>query len=46
LFHLILEQHPATAARVRDFFRCRLLDFIHDIGAEASASDRDVGRLT
>ncbi|WP_348645806.1 cyclic nucleotide-binding domain-containing protein [Methylocystis sp. H15] len=46
LFHLILEQHPATAARVRDFFRCRLLDFIHDIGAEASASDSDVGRLT
>jgi CRP-like cAMP-binding protein len=46
LFHLVLEQHPATAARVRDFFRCRLLDFIHDIGAEASASDGDVGRLT
>ncbi|HEY8126968.1 MAG TPA: cyclic nucleotide-binding domain-containing protein [Methylocystis sp.] len=46
LFHLILEQHPATAARVRDFFRRRLLDFIHDVSVEASTSDIDVGRLT
>jgi CRP-like cAMP-binding protein len=27
LFHQILEQHPLTAARVRTFFRDRLLDF-------------------
>jgi CRP-like cAMP-binding protein len=27
LFHQILEQHPATAARARDFFRERLVDF-------------------
>jgi CRP-like cAMP-binding protein len=27
LFLQILEQHPATAARTRDFFRDRLLDF-------------------
>ena len=46
LFHLILEQHPATAARVRDFFRQRLLDFIHDTGVAAPTSDIDVGRLT
>ncbi len=43
MFHLILEQNPATAARVRDFFRQRLLDFIHDIGVEAPHID--VGRL-
>ena len=27
LFHQILEQHPVTAARARDFFRERLVDF-------------------
>ncbi len=27
LFHQILEQHPATAARTRDFFRERLINF-------------------
>jgi CRP-like cAMP-binding protein len=27
VFHQILEQHPATAARARDFFRDRLVDF-------------------
>jgi CRP-like cAMP-binding protein len=27
LFHQILEQHPATASRTRDFFKDRLLDF-------------------
>jgi CRP-like cAMP-binding protein len=46
LFHLILEQHPATAARVRDFFRQRLLDFVHNAGVEASAFDIEIGSLT
>ncbi|WP_292529214.1 cyclic nucleotide-binding domain-containing protein [Methylocystis sp.] len=46
LFHLILEQHPTTAARVRDFFRRRLLEFIRDTGGDASASDIVAGRLT
>lgn len=44
LFHLILEQHPTTAARVRDFFRQRLLDFVHDAGREASTFDVGPGR--
>jgi CRP-like cAMP-binding protein len=46
LFHLILEQHPATAARVRDFFRRRLLEFIRDAGGGASASGVVARRLT
>ena len=46
LFHLVLEQHPTTAARVRDFFRRRLLDFICNAGLESSAFEIDVRRLT
>lgn len=46
LFHLILEQHPATAARVRELFRRRLLEFIRNAGVEASAYAADLGRLT
>lgn len=33
LFHQILEQHPATAARARDFFRERLVDFARNAAA-------------
>ncbi|MGD9544036.1 MAG: cyclic nucleotide-binding domain-containing protein [Methylocystis sp.] len=46
LFHVVLEQHPATAARVRDFFRRRLLDFVCAVGAESSAAETDARRLT
>ncbi len=35
LFHMILEQHPTTAARVRDFFRERLLEFTRGAPADA-----------
>jgi CRP-like cAMP-binding protein len=35
LFHQILEQHPATAARVRDFLRDRLLAFTRQAAALA-----------
>jgi CRP-like cAMP-binding protein len=35
LFHQILEQHPATAARVRDFLRDRLLAFARQAAALA-----------
>jgi CRP-like cAMP-binding protein len=38
-FHVILEQHPATAARARDFFRRRLLHFIREAGVDESTSD-------
>ncbi|MGJ0391253.1 MAG: cyclic nucleotide-binding domain-containing protein [Methylocystis sp.] len=38
LFHQILEQHPATAARTRDFFKDRLVNFtrsaVAGLGAE------------
>ncbi|MEF3367992.1 cyclic nucleotide-binding domain-containing protein [Methylocystis sp. 9N] len=30
LFHMILEQHPTTAARLRDLFRERLVEFTRD----------------
>lgn len=33
LFLQILEQHPATAARAREYFRSRLVDFAHKITA-------------
>lgn len=33
IFHQILEQHPATAARARDFFRERLVDFTRHASA-------------
>lgn len=33
LFHQILEQHPLTAARTRDFFRDRLVDFTRSASA-------------
>lgn len=33
LFHQILEQHPGTAARARDFFRERLVDFTRHAAA-------------
>ncbi|PPD45500.1 MAG: cyclic nucleotide-binding protein [Methylocystis sp.] len=33
LFHQILEQHPSTAARARDFFRERLVDFSRNAAA-------------
>ncbi len=33
LFHQILEQHPATAMRTRDFFRERLVDFARNAAA-------------
>jgi CRP-like cAMP-binding protein len=33
MFHQILEQHPATAARARDFFRDRLVDFARNAAA-------------
>ncbi|WP_442754375.1 cyclic nucleotide-binding domain-containing protein [Methylocystis sp. JAN1] len=33
IFHQILEQHPATAARARDFFRQRLVDFARHAAA-------------
>lgn len=42
-FHVILEQHPATAARVRDFFRRRLVHFIREVGVDESTSDIDLG---
>jgi CRP-like cAMP-binding protein len=31
LFHQTLEQHPLTAARARDFFRTRLMEFAEDM---------------
>lgn len=33
LFHQVLEQHPLTAARTRDFFRDRLIDFTRNAAA-------------
>jgi CRP-like cAMP-binding protein len=33
LFHQILERHPATATRVRDFFRDRLVEFTRHAAA-------------
>jgi CRP-like cAMP-binding protein len=33
LFHQILEQHPGTAARARDFFRDRLVDLTRNAAA-------------
>jgi CRP-like cAMP-binding protein len=36
LFHMILEQHPATAARVRDLFRERLLAFTRSAAGYAA----------
>jgi CRP-like cAMP-binding protein len=44
-FHAILEQHPATAARVRDFFRRRLLHFTREAGVDESTTDIDLRRL-
>lgn len=35
LFHQVLEQHPLTAARVRDFFRRRLLEFADSLEFDA-----------
>lgn len=35
LFHQVLEQHPLTAARSRDFFRARVLEFTRGVTAEA-----------
>lgn len=37
LFHQILEQHPGTAARTRDFFRERLVDFTRNAVSEFGA---------
>lgn len=39
LFHRILEQHPLTAARVRDFFRDRLLDFTRNAAAGLASGE-------
>jgi CRP-like cAMP-binding protein len=39
LFHQILEQNPATAARARDFFRDRLLDFTRQAAASLVQSE-------
>lgn len=36
-FHQLLEQHPATAARVREFFRERLLEFARTASGFAGA---------
>jgi len=44
-FHVILEQHPATAARVRDFFRRRLVRFIREVGVDESTPGIDARRL-
>ncbi|WP_036286304.1 cyclic nucleotide-binding domain-containing protein [Methylocystis sp. ATCC 49242] len=38
LFHQILEQHPVTAARTRDFFRERLVDFTRGVAASVGAN--------
>jgi len=38
LFHQILERHPLTAARTRDFFRDRLVDFAHGASAAVAQS--------
>ncbi len=39
LFHQILEQHPVTAARARDFFRDRLVDFTRRAASGYEADD-------
>lgn len=39
LFHQLLEQHPATAARARDFFRERLVDFTRQAADGLRMSD-------
>lgn len=39
LFHKILEQHPQTAARAREFFRDRLLEFTRSAAAAVAARD-------
>lgn len=39
LFHQILEQYPATAARTRDFFRDRLVNFTRQAMTGISASE-------
>lgn len=39
LFHQLLEQNPATAARVRDFFRDRLVDFTRQAATGFVARD-------
>jgi CRP-like cAMP-binding protein len=36
LFHRTLEQHPATAARVRAFFKSRLMDFAQELKLDKS----------
>ena len=38
LFHQVLEQHPITAARTRDFFRTRLLEFAEGMKLDAEGS--------
>lgn len=38
-FHQILERHPLTAARTRDFFRDRLIDFARNAAASLSSGD-------
>jgi len=38
-FHQILEQHPGTAARARDFFRERLVDFARNAAAGLHTKD-------
>lgn len=39
LFHQILEQHPLTAARVREFFRDRLVSFTRQAASGYAARD-------
>lgn len=37
-FHQILEQHPVTASRARDFFRDRLIDFTRNAAVNSEKS--------
>lgn len=38
-FHQLLEQHPKTAAQVREFFRARLMDFTRHAASNLTAAD-------
>jgi CRP-like cAMP-binding protein len=38
-FHQLLEQHPRTAAQVREFFRARLMEFTRHAASNLAATD-------
>ncbi len=42
LFHDVLERHPATAARTRNFFRDRLIDFTRNAGVRLTKDGHGV----